>query len=571
MRIDSLFIGELKSFELKNIKDHVTNLNIDLTTNMVSELSFTVNDDDFNMFNSNYFIAGRHVTFNGENYEIASVTLNYSDKNRLIDVKARSRATERMRWDKGNQSFGNISPSIFAANMAAKYGLKIFAEDSPSNGDIKQESNDNNFESIWDVLIRLAKDLDFLCFEARGILFFASQKFIIRHAPLLDINSLPSNNDKDVFYAVSLSFNVSEDAKKPYSGNVSLLPNTASESIYPGCSMRFTALKQYADIEFMVDRVNITAGADKLVSVSFSSPVTLEERMCELTDYARGSSGECVKRIQKAVLTTVDGVFGPVTEKAVKAYQTFYGKVPTGIVSPSDGTVFDGVTIPSTWSLITDPPFAYVKQIFSSSGVGGGGGGGGDDPGDTPPVTRKIIGYDELGMPIYEPWGTRTNTVLPRTAISAGDRIEDYVVSADRVRAWTYLQRLAADLGISTTGLTMANFDSLQRDVDSRIRSLRMADYNERVAALSDVPRWSDTNVQELPLFYARVEEELEASKDPIVLSDGQTLACVFARRNESALYVADREEYEERVQKCINSGAQLVYVEDRRWRNNLG
>jgi murein DD-endopeptidase MepM/ murein hydrolase activator NlpD len=46
----------------------------------------------------------------------------------------------------------------------------------------------------------------------------------------------------------------------------------------------------------------------------------------------KGSKGGAVKSLQTALKITADGDFGPITEKAVKAYQTKKGIVATGVV-----------------------------------------------------------------------------------------------------------------------------------------------------------------------------------------------------------------------------------------------
>lgn len=46
----------------------------------------------------------------------------------------------------------------------------------------------------------------------------------------------------------------------------------------------------------------------------------------------KGSKGKDVERIQRAVKVTPDGIFGPNTEKAVKAYQKRHGLAADGIV-----------------------------------------------------------------------------------------------------------------------------------------------------------------------------------------------------------------------------------------------
>jgi peptidoglycan hydrolase-like protein with peptidoglycan-binding domain len=50
---------------------------------------------------------------------------------------------------------------------------------------------------------------------------------------------------------------------------------------------------------------------------------------------SRGSKGSNVKKLQTALKVTADGDFGPITEKAVKAYQTKKGIVVDGVVNES--------------------------------------------------------------------------------------------------------------------------------------------------------------------------------------------------------------------------------------------
>jgi lysozyme len=53
----------------------------------------------------------------------------------------------------------------------------------------------------------------------------------------------------------------------------------------------------------------------------------------------RGSRVKDVQRIQRAVGVTPDGIFGPITEAAVKAYQKRHGLVADGIVGPKTWAV----------------------------------------------------------------------------------------------------------------------------------------------------------------------------------------------------------------------------------------
>ena len=46
----------------------------------------------------------------------------------------------------------------------------------------------------------------------------------------------------------------------------------------------------------------------------------------------KGSKGEAVKKLQKALGVTADGIFGENTEAAVKKFQSKNGLMPDGIV-----------------------------------------------------------------------------------------------------------------------------------------------------------------------------------------------------------------------------------------------
>jgi hypothetical protein len=80
-----------------------------------------------------------------------------------------------------------------------------------------------------------------------------------------------------------------------------------------------------------------------------ANPTTLEEKKVALAEVAKsqgvevpavklfkpfkvGAKGSSVKTVQEALKLKADGVFGPGTEKAVKAFQSKEGLKPTGIV-----------------------------------------------------------------------------------------------------------------------------------------------------------------------------------------------------------------------------------------------
>jgi len=67
--------------------------------------------------------------------------------------------------------------------------------------------------------------------------------------------------------------------------------------------------------------------------ISVPEPVVVAPKVVEaFQSLKKGSKGSAVKKLQTALKVTADGDFGPLTEKAVKEYQTKKGIVVTGVV-----------------------------------------------------------------------------------------------------------------------------------------------------------------------------------------------------------------------------------------------
>jgi hypothetical protein len=88
-------------------------------------------------------------------------------------------------------------------------------------------------------------------------------------------------------------------------------------------------------------------GDEKASSQEKSAPVVLK----------RGDRGASVRKLQSALGTTADGVFGPQTEKAVKRFQK------------RKGLTVDGVVGPQTRDALGLDPFAHGSVVHKSSGV----------------------------------------------------------------------------------------------------------------------------------------------------------------------------------------------------------
>ena len=149
-------------------------------------MRFTVLDPDFRMAKANYFQVRRSVGFKGFDYEIAGVEwLRTAGRVDECRVTMRSLPIQRMRREKGEQNWYEISAAEFAKQMAESHGLKMFIQDSPQRPGIIRKQGEDIDESTWDVLQRLAAELEYIVFESYGVLYFTSEEFLIERQPTI--------------------------------------------------------------------------------------------------------------------------------------------------------------------------------------------------------------------------------------------------------------------------------------------------------------------------------------------------------------------------------------------------
>ncbi len=335
--VESITVGEVGEKNVE-IRESVIDVRYALSANAVSEIQVTVHDPDFKMHNNNYFMIGRRVVYDKVDYEISAVEVKHGQQDSCV-FTARLEASQKLRRETGQKNFGNISPTVFAQTAAARVGLQFFGEDSPRDGAIVRESTENKDESTMDVLQRLCRELEFMCFEAKGILFFASESKIIEEQASLVIN-VPSG-DTDPFFGVSVSARRTTDGRSAAKFQAQLIKNSSSQSIYPGAVVELNGIEHFN--KFMVDQVRYSASPNALISISGTSPEDSDELTCELQTFKQGIRGSnCVKRLQQAIGTTADGYWGPVTQRYVLDFQRKNGLPANGIWDADDWAKIKG-------------------------------------------------------------------------------------------------------------------------------------------------------------------------------------------------------------------------------------
>lgn len=195
---NKIFIADLpnvKKGSLTDISAYVTNVSVNYTMDLASELSFDIIDPSLGMSNNNYFLVGRDVIYETQTigqvepaqstvrlvsqlFEMSNVGVSQGPGGSVsYSIKCYTKAIQQMKRDK-KPGLVKGSGHNFIINAAKKYGLKAVTQQTSKSQSVKA-SGDKQKESLWDVMKRLADDAQFVLFEVDGFLIFGKEEWLM--------------------------------------------------------------------------------------------------------------------------------------------------------------------------------------------------------------------------------------------------------------------------------------------------------------------------------------------------------------------------------------------------------
>ena len=177
------------------IAQSITNIQVSYTVDGASQITVELVDEKLEMWNNGYFAVSNIVEFfDGtikERYMIASHEISSGEGEYFKIVLAlRTEQIQRMKLDKKPQAFKSTTAYDFAEKVAKKFGLAFIGQKpvGVKTTTIKVKTEKNK-ESVYDVLVRSAKDLQYLCFVMYAVplngtvpvptLFYGSPKWLL--------------------------------------------------------------------------------------------------------------------------------------------------------------------------------------------------------------------------------------------------------------------------------------------------------------------------------------------------------------------------------------------------------
>jgi len=277
----------------QKIAELVTKCAVSLTMDGASEVQMEVTDPGFRYAEANSWQIRRDVFFRGRSFEIAAQEISQGmGFDPSVKLSCRNKNIQLMKRDKEPEAYTKISGTAFAAQVAERYGMNFFGEETPERQTIVKASNAKNDESVWDVLRRAAADQQFVIFETDNTLFFTSQEYLLGKwgDPTYQYEGRtfvpigwPSNSDS-IFPGSSQRWVVldmpsvrkSDDDPMQAEGSC-MIERTNGVELRPGMTIYLYGIPDFEDYYLITD-VEWEEGSPDPVRIGFRTPVPYEPR-----------------------------------------------------------------------------------------------------------------------------------------------------------------------------------------------------------------------------------------------------------------------------------------------------
>jgi len=405
--VDNFLISHTDSNRQTEINESIIRMSCDLTMDMTTQLSLDVYDPNFKMFKNNYFQIRRPCSYAGYAYEIAAVEMvrNPSQQD-TVNVTCRSQAVQKLKREKGQKTWTGISASTFAKQVADEHDLQYFIQTSDNKDSITRQQSEDIDENTWQVLMRLAGELEYVVFESYGMLFFTSMEFLLDRQPGIECD-LESTAEDDPWFLHSVSFRASDDS---FAGSTCSFQvgRKNGQTLRPGFNVKFKNAGIFGERKYLISSVTWAVGNNQPVAVQARTLVETEDTVADgygegsnsgtslglgvvpwgSRDLKRGMRGTDVKRLQLEVGVPSydhDGIFGPQTEGYVKNWQSVNElgtRTVTNVsdVDPADRHFFgatteivtwvgDGIIDANDWNFLNNVPVTYRNLMPVVEGV----------------------------------------------------------------------------------------------------------------------------------------------------------------------------------------------------------
>lgn len=165
----------------------ITSASVNLSSQQISTLSFTVNDADVALLHRDAFAKGSPVDYGSLALQVESRQVVDNGGLPALQATCRSRVIGKLKTAKGGHIRTHLSPSTYIGVDVRAAGGRLLAQPSPVRATIARVHDAQTNETAFDVHVRLASELGFLYFEAEGVVYFGKPSWLVRQMPVIPI------------------------------------------------------------------------------------------------------------------------------------------------------------------------------------------------------------------------------------------------------------------------------------------------------------------------------------------------------------------------------------------------
>ena len=167
-----------------NLANSVEGATAELTMEQVSQVTFSVDDPDFQILRRSKLPLGADIGVMGERLSIAAIETGAGGGEGGFDIICRPRLVRKLKERKGAAVVSNISPSDYVRRETEAVGGRAHVQSSAKRGqiarDVKQKGDPESEEnSAWTTFNRLANELGYVVYESSGTIHFGQPTWLM--------------------------------------------------------------------------------------------------------------------------------------------------------------------------------------------------------------------------------------------------------------------------------------------------------------------------------------------------------------------------------------------------------
>lgn len=259
------------------ISEAVTNADISLSSQSITELSIDLADPGLYFSNTGAFTLHAPVDYQDLKLEIASYTFGGGPAGTGgINIKARSIHVYKLRARRGAMVLTNASPSDFVTRECQAVGVKSIIQPSAKRPQVARDVpaahetylRGTEVPSSWSTFQRLAEEIGFICFESAGIVYFGQPTWLITKA-----GTVPAGwrNVEDQYKFVQPP-ECTNSADSQYGVTITGdLPFNRAKDMRPGKALKLIGMPTF-DGTYLITDVSFDVGGRNNVSITAVHP-----------------------------------------------------------------------------------------------------------------------------------------------------------------------------------------------------------------------------------------------------------------------------------------------------------